>query len=119
MPPTKDQETADDKTKDILRTRCKCGAKMELTKTYGTLAVDIKCQSSTCARAYHIPLKPPDKKTPFQRAQDYIPAKEYRCIECKTSIPEHQAIRTFNEIGRALCNICEHPPAHPKHTAHQ
>ena len=98
----------------IKKTRCKCGAEMQVTQINpARTAIDLTCTRPTCGKAYHIPLisrdqlQPPGTGHEFQKATDYTPAREYRCIECKTSIPQKQAERTFEEIGCALCNVCE------------
>lgn len=103
-----------DKIAIIKETRCKCGAKMQVThQNQAGTAIDLTCTRPTCGRAYHIPLisrnqlQPPGTGHQFQKATTYTPAKEYRCKECKTSIPKNQAQRTFDEIGCALCNVCE------------
>jgi len=109
-----DEQEIADRIAILKETRCKCGAKMQVTKINpaGT-AIDLTCTRPTCGRAYHIPLFSRDKLPPpgyghqFQTAAKYIPAKEYRCKSCKTSIQEDQALKTFNEMGCALCNVCE------------
>lgn len=113
MPPLNPEQQAM-KIASIKKTHCKCGAKMEITKTSlaGT-AVDLTCTNPKCMKAYHIPLTDRDQLPApgsghqFQKANQYTPTKEYRCRSCQTSIPEDQAIRTFKEMGTALCNVCE------------
>lgn len=109
-----DKQEIADRIAILKETRCKCGAKMHITQINpaGT-AIDLACTRPTCGRAYHIPLTGRDQQHPpgyghqFQKATNYTPAKEYRCKDCLTSIPKDQALRTFHETGRALCNVCE------------
>ena len=112
-----DQEIIEDKIKEILEPRCKCGARMYIVRRYSNnQAVDIQCTSPKCTRGYHIPLKGRDQLQPpgtghqFQKAIDYAPAVDYRCTQCRTSIPKDQALRTFEQTGSALCNVCENGP---------
>jgi hypothetical protein len=114
-PPDPDQTA--EKIASILQTRCRCGAKMTVQnpEMAGT-AVDIICTNPKCRTSYHIPLtdrsqlSPPGSGYLFQPATSYVPAKEYRCKSCKTSIPEAQALRSYEETGQSLCNVCEAKP---------
>jgi hypothetical protein len=110
-------QASKDKIKEILEPCCKCGARMHIVRRYSNnQAVDIQCTHPTCGRGYHILLKGRDQLQPpgtghqFQKAIDYAPAVDYRCTQCKTSIPKDQALRTFEQTGSALCNVCERGP---------
>lgn len=63
------------------------------------------CLNKKCNNfSYRIPVEDP-RKLPFPWEMERV--KVYTCRDCGFQIMEEQATRTFEEVGRALCESCE------------
>lgn len=82
--------------------KCHCGGKLEY---HGVVRGCHEYTCQKCGNGCNIPTQDPrDLVSPCELIYN---RKSILCKGCGRVIQRDQAIRTFDELGRALCIICE------------
>lgn len=66
------------------------------------VCLDKKCDGAS----YRLPIEDPRKLVSPCELITLPRVKVYKCRDCGVQIHKKQAMKTFNELGRALCGMC-------------